>query len=128
MSMKTINFYLALLLMFVCCWANGWADEAEINLQYKGNHNTHYQLPTPADEPDVYYDNEAQEIIVDGDGTAAYYDIEIASAGTLAVVISTQVGGSYGTIDVSSLPSDHVYVITIYSPTGNTYEGTFDTY
>ena len=80
-----------------------------------------------ADEPDVYYDSEAQEIIVDGDGTAAYYDIEIASAGTLAVVISTQVGGSYGTIDVSALPAGHVYVITLRSSLGNTFEGYFET-
>ena len=87
-------------------------------------HN-HHDLPIPADQPDVFYDDDTQEIIVDGLGFVTYYDVEIASAGTLAVVISTQVNGTYDTIDVSSLPSDHVYVITLYSPTGNTYEGTF---
>jgi hypothetical protein len=76
----------------------------------------------------VYYDDDNQEVIIDGGGFISSYNVEIASAGTLVVVMSTQVNGTYDTIDVSSLPSDHVYVITIYSPTGNTYEGTFDTY
>lgn len=100
---------------------------SRIVIHQSGQMPSHYQLPTPADEPDVYHDTDTQEIIVDGDGTAAYYDVEIASAGTLAVVISTQVGGSYGTIDVSALPAGHVYVITLRSSLGNTFEGYFET-
>lgn len=123
--MKTMNCLIALLVMYLCCGLNVWADEAEINLQYKGNHNTHYEFPMPADEPEAYYNDDNQEVIIDGTGYVNYYNVEIASAGTLAVVISTQVNGTYDTIDVSSLPSDHVYVITLYSPTGNTFEGTF---
>lgn len=96
-----------------------------INLHYPGHHSTHYDLPMPADEPEAYYDDDNQVVIIDGTGYVNYYNVEIASAGTLAVVISAQVNGTYDTIDVSSLPSDHVYVITIYSPTGNTFEGTF---
>ena len=121
--MKRILFFT--LFVATCCMTL-FADDtaAQINLQHRNKH-THYEFPVPADQPDVYHDTDAQEIIVDGDGTAAYYDVEIASAGTLAVVISTQVNGTYDTIDVSSLPSDHVYVITLYSPTGNTFEGTF---
>jgi len=42
-------------------------------------------------------------------------------------VISTQVGGSYGTIDVSALPAGHIYVITLRSSLGNTFEGYFET-
>lgn len=123
--MRTAFFYLLLL---VVCF-NLKADEAnQIRIQQVPTGGTHNNLPIPADQPDVYYDDDNQEVIIDGGGFISSYNVEIASAGTLAVVISTQVNGTYDTIDVSSLPSDHVYVITIYSPTGNTYEGTFDTY
>ena len=81
----------------------------------------------PADEPDVYLDTVEQEIIIDGPGVVSYYDVEIASATNWTVFISTQVSGSYGTIDISSLPEGE-YVITIDSPLDNTYEGYFDTY
>ena len=90
-----------------------------------GAANDHYNLPIPADQPDFYNDDDSLEVIVEGLGSVTTYDVEIASAATLTVLISTQINGSYDTIDVSSLPSDHVYVITIYSPTGNTFEGTF---
>ena len=77
--------------------------------------------------PDVYYDGDNQQIIVDGLGVVNYYDVEIASATSFVTVISTQVNGSYDTIDISSLPQGE-YVITIESPWVNTYEGFFDTY
>jgi hypothetical protein len=101
------------------------ADEASINLQYGGNHGDHNNLPFPADMPDVYYDSDNQQIIVDGVGVVTYYDVEIASATNWTVYISTQVSGSYGTIDISSLPQGE-YVITIDSSTGNSFEGYFD--
>lgn len=75
----------------------------------------------------VYYDSDNQVIIIDGDGTISYYDVEISSASTGYVEISTVVNGTYDTIDVSSL-SAGTHVITIESPTGNIYEGTFTTY
>ncbi|MBQ9555205.1 MAG: DUF3244 domain-containing protein [Muribaculaceae bacterium] len=81
----------------------------------------------PADEPDLYYDSTAQQIIIDGDGFVNYYDVEITSQSTWEVVVSTSVSGSYGTIDISSLPDDD-YIITIDTPLGNTYEGYFQTY
>ena len=57
----------------------------------------------------------------------SYYDVEITSMSTSATVLTTQVGGSYDTIDISSLPADD-YLITIDTPLGNTYGGYFDTY
>ena len=102
-------------------------DEESINLHYPGHHGTHYEYPVPADQPDVYFDTVNQEIIIDGGGEVTYYDVEIASVSTWTVVISTQVNGYYDTIDVSSLPTGE-YCITIDSPTGNSFEGFFDTY
>ncbi len=101
------------------------ANYTPIVIKHGGAAGDHHDLPIPADQPDVYYDDDNQELIIEGLGFVTTYDVEIASAATLTVLISTQVNGYYDTIDVSSLPSDHVYVITLYSPTGNTFEGTF---
>lgn len=114
-----------LILIIALVSISSYALRRDVIINNGAQQHNHYNLPIPADQPDVYYDDDTQEIIIDGDGTVTYYDVEIASAATLTVLISTQVNGSYDTIDVSSLPSGHVYVITLYSPTGNTFEGTF---
>ena len=98
-----------------------------IIIYHGGNMPTHHDLPIPADMPDVYYNSDAQQIIIDGLGVVNFYDVEITSQSTWDVVVSTSVNGSYGTIDISSLPDDD-YIITIDSPLGNTYEGYFQTY
>ncbi len=111
------------------CFLISFADDdskAPINLQHNGPVD-HSGIPIPADEPEVYYDSETQEIIIDGMGFVSYYDVEITSMSTSATVLTTQVGGSYDTIDISSLAADD-YLITIDTPLGNTYEGYFDTY
>ena len=104
-----------------------FADNDRIVLTPNSNVKDHFDIPVPADEPEVYYDNETQEIIIDGMGFVSYYDVEITSMSTSATVLTTQVGGSYDTIDISSLAADD-YLITIDTPLGNTYEGYFDTY
>ena len=83
-------------------------------------------LPLYFDMPDAYYNYciKTQEILIDGHGVVNYYDVEITSPVTNAVEISTQVDGSYDTIDISSL-APGLHVITIESPSGNIYEGTF---
>ena len=103
-----------------------YASVNSIALNKKGSSGNHSQLPMPADMPDVYHDTTNQDIIIDGLGVVDYYDVEIASATSFITVITTQVNGSYDTIDISSLPQGE-YVITIESPWGNIYEGFFDT-
>ena len=103
-----------------------FADNDRIVLTPNNNGNNHYEIPLPADEPEVYYDSETQEIIIDGMGFVNYYDVEIATAASYVTVLTTQVNGYYDTIDISSLPQSH-YIITIESPLGNTFEGYFDT-
>lgn len=101
----------------------------EIILRTGGVQHDHMGLPIyPADLPDVYYDDDEQEIIIDGPGSeASYYDVDIVSMSTLDTVLSTQVNGSYDTIDVSSLPDDN-YKIVITSSNENTYYGYFTNY
>ena len=95
-----------------------------IQLHKKGAVGTHFDLPVPAIEPDVYYDSDAQQIIVEGTGNVSYYDVEITALSTFDVPISTRIDGTYDTIDISSLPSDD-YVISINTPLNIRYEGLF---
>ena len=70
------------------------------------------------------YNAKTQEITIDGNGSVSYYDVEISSPVTNTVEISTQVDGTYDTFSISSLPTG-THVITITSPSGNVFEGTF---
>ncbi len=82
----------------------------------------------PADQPDVYYDEDEQEITIDGQWSeASYYDVDIVSMSTLDTMLSTRVDSSDDTIDVSSLPDDN-YKIVITSSNYNVYEGYFTNY
>lgn len=74
-----------------------------------------------------FYDNKTQDIIIDGNGAVSYYDVEISSPVTNTVELTTQVNGTYDSFDISSL-STGPHVITIESPSGNIYEGTFTKY
>jgi hypothetical protein len=96
---------------------------AAINIQHK-SHDNHFELPVPADQPAVYLDIQAQQIIIEGNGCASYYDVEITALSTFDVPISTRVNGNNAVIDISSLPSDD-YVIDIDTPMGNSFQGDF---
>ena len=52
-------------------------NEKRINLQHKGNLHNHFDQPVLADQPDVYYDDDNFQIIIDGGGEVTYYDVEI---------------------------------------------------
>ena len=115
-----------LLILFLASSLFANADHEAIVLRDGGNQHNHSGLPIwPADQPDVYYDDDEQEIIIDGPGSeASYYDVDIVSMSTLDTMLSAQVNGYYGTIDVSSLPDDN-YKIVITSSNFNEYEGYF---
>ena len=124
MNLKKIVLSLfVLLLSYTMCYI--YAGEKEINMQNKGYHGPHTEYYTPADQPDVYYNDVNQTIIINGGGAVSYYDVGIAPVSSSVPVISTQVSGYYDTIDVSSLSATE-YIITIYSPTGNEFEGFFE--
>ena len=90
-----------------------------------GAANGHYDFPAPAVQPEVYYDDVAQEIIIVGTGNATYYNVVIESVNDWDVSLSTQVNGSYDTIDISSLPADE-YCITITTAWNDTFVGYFE--
>ena len=100
-------------------------NEKKINIHHTGHEHNHFDHPVLADQPDVYYDDDNFQIIIDGGGEVTYYDVQITSMTTWYVVISTVVSGYYDTIDVSSLAAGE-YCITITAPTGHEFEGFFD--
>ena len=124
------HFKIILFSLLICCFSsNTYAftrDEVSIhiNIRHVPHGGTHLDQPIPADQPDVYLDTSNALIIIDGGGEVAYYDVEIESMTTWFTVISTQVNGTYDTIDVSSLAAGD-YMITITSPTGHEFEGFF---
>lgn len=122
--MKKILF---IILLFASYCNISFADSKPIVVHNSGIEDDRPIDPTNVDMPHVFYDTDAQEIILYGTGYVSYYDVEISSASSGYVEISTVVNGTYDTIDVSSLPTG-THVITIESPTGNIYEGTFSTY
>ena len=72
------------------------------------------------DAPQAYYDAKEQIIIIDGGGAVSYYDVEITSPSSGILEIAT-------TVDISSLSAGS-HTITIETPTGHVYEGTFTSY
>ena len=77
-----------------------------------------------ADMPDLIYDSETNQIIVDGQNSS-YYDVIITSLATEQVVFMTVIDGNYDIIDASIMPSG-AYVIYLTSSHGNAYSWTFD--
>ena len=115
---------LLLLFIFASFFIVMKADFRPIVIQNGGGGHDHLDHPILFDQPDVYLDTSNQVIIIDGGGEVTYYDVEIESMTTWLVVISTQVNGTYDTIDISSLTPGE-YMITITSPTGHEFEGFF---
>ena len=118
-------FYILLLMVPFGLFADN-SHEIPINLEHKHQGGPRDGLPIYFDIPVAYYcyDDKSQWILIDGGGAVSYYDVEISVPVTNYVEISTQVDGTYDTFDISSLsPGSHV--ITIESPSGNIYEGTF---
>lgn len=122
--MKRIILMLVLALSFYGEMVADGEAAAQINLQHKKHNGGRPNVLD--DEPNAYYDSNLQQIIIDGNGTVNYYDVNITSLTTWNLVISCLVNGSYDTIDISSLPADDYQIVisSIY----NVYEGYFSNY
>ena len=90
--MKRTLSLLLLLLFSVQLFADN--TETVIILNGKGGHRS--DLPLYFDIPTAFYiyGPKTQDIIIDGNGVVSYYDVEISSATTNTVEMSTQ--GKYG--------------------------------
>ncbi len=102
-----------ILLFVISIYGNMAADgtaAAQINLQHKKLGGP--RADDPVVEPEAFIDYFEHVIIIDGGDDVSYYEVEITSAITF---------------DVSSLAAGS-HIITITSPLGDVYEGTFTTY
>ena len=104
-----------------------FADPNPVIVHNGGSVDDRSQNLTQTDMPRVYYDNDTHEIIIDGGGEVSYYEVEITSAINGYYELYNLVNGMYDTFDVSSLSAGS-HIITITSPLGNIYEGTFTVY
>lgn len=96
----------------------------EIEIHQNGQMPTHNEYYPPADMPEVFIDLDEMEVIIEADGFADYYVVNIVSQVSMQSVIYTQISGYGDSIDVSSLP-DAYYRIVITSSNNNVYEGYF---
>lgn len=119
-----LNGFVLIVMYLSSCLLSCFADEASINLHYKGNHGTHNEYYPPADMPGAYFDSDEMEIIIEADGFADYYVVNIISQVSMQSVIYTQISGYGDSIDISSLP-DAYYHIIITSSNNNVFEGYF---
>ena len=123
MKNKIFSILMLMILAFPALADGGSTNQIYIEHRHHGgNHSEHF---IPADMPEVYYDSDAQEIILVANGFSSYYYVEIGPSSWVTPVISTQVDGYGDTIDVSALVSDYYYTIRITSEFGNQFEGEF---
>ena len=114
-------------LLFILFAIVGFTSKADLepvvihNGGSAGNHSEYYP---PADMPEVYYDDDTNEIIIVADGFASYYNVLIIRNSTNQTMISTQISGYGDSIDISSLPSDN-YLLVITSEYNNVFQGNF---
>ncbi len=98
---------------------------AQINLQHKKHGGP--RADDPVVEPEAFIDYFEHVIIIDGGDDVSYYEVEITSAINGYYELFTLVNGTYDTFDVSSLSAGS-HTISITSPFGDVYEGTFTTF
>ena len=124
MNSLRIVFFIALAMSALGMTAQTRDGEQKLNMQHVGHHGHHSEYFPPADMPEVYYDSDEMEIIIEADGFASYYIVEIISIATSQSMVYTQIGGYGDNIDISSLAPCY-YRIVITSEYDNVYEGYF---
>lgn len=100
------------------------ANYSPIIIQNGGGGHDHSEHYATADMPEVYYDEDTDEIIIVADGFSSYYNVVIIRNTPWQTVISTQVSGYGDTIDISSLSAGS-YTIVITSEFNNVFDGQF---
>lgn len=125
MIMKRILLFLLLTISIYGNMAADGTTAAQINLQHKKHGGP--RADDPVVETEAFIDYFEHVIIIDGGDDVSYYEVEITSAINGYYELFTLVNGTYDTFDVSSLSAGS-HTISITSPFGDVYEGTFTTY
>lgn len=121
--MRRIFFLIMATAVFFTSFADN-GSAASINLEHQG-HDNHIEHYLPADAPEAYYDSDEMKIIIETEGFASYYTVEVLSMENTHSVIYTHINGCGDTIDVSSL-CEGCYKLVITSEYNNVYIGYFN--
>ena len=118
--MKILSLFF--IYVFFATQTNANCTKLQISRPSKINNRTEYYTPT--DEPTVYYNDEEQTIVIEGEGVVDYYDVVISSIGSRQTMCATTVNGISDTIDISTFPAGE-YQLTITSSNNNMFHGQF---
>lgn len=121
--MRRIFFLIMATAMFFTSFADN-GSAASINLEHQG-HDNHIEHYLPADALEAYFDSDEMKIIIEAEGFANYYTVEVLSMENTQSVIYTQINGYGDSIGVSSLCAGY-YQLVITSEYNNVYIGFFN--
>ena len=116
--------YVLLIIIFSLLVALDASARRRINLSQGGQVPGHIEYYPPADMPEAYFDDVDMEIVIEAEGYADYYIVEVVSMVSSQTMIYSQIDGYGDTIDVSSLPIGY-YQVIITSSNNNVFEGYF---
>ena len=114
------RFNIIIILIAICSITAMAQNRPDVTHQTTGDDRLKFIL----DVPTLTYDEDAQEIIVQG-SQAQYYTVSITATPSQMVVLETVIDGEYDVIDVSMLTAGS-YDITLISSNRNTYSWTFN--
>ena len=115
------RFSIIAILITICGMTAMAQNRPDVTHQSTGDDREKY---TPVmDMPALVYDEDAQEIFVEG-SQSNYYMVSITMQPTQMVVLETMIDGTFDIIDVSSLVAGN-YTITLTSSSWNNYSWTF---
>jgi len=116
------RFNIIIILIAICSITAMAQNRPDVTHQTTGDDRNIFKFIL--DVPTLTYDEDAQEIIVQG-SQAQYYTVSITATPSQMVVLETVIDGEYDVIDVSMLTVGS-YDITLISSNRNTYSWTFN--
>lgn len=103
---------------------NDVSARRQIDIHQNGQMPSRSETLAQTEPPCFYYDSKTQEVIIEGNGYVAYYEVEMISLTTLQLVFYGTISSFGSTIDISYLPKDN-YAIIITSSDNSVYEDFF---
>ena len=121
MKTKLLVTFIFLLALTVKAGITGSPSTDRVILQKKGQDHTEYNIPTYL--PDVWYDEDAWTLLVQGHNYYTYFNYYILDADG-DCQLSGGIGGGTELIDLPALDPG-LCTLRLVAPGGDTYEGTF---
>lgn len=101
-------------------------DRPDLGHQTTGRDRGGQVIDRLINQPALTYDSKREIIIVQSDGNAVMYLVTFTNVQSNVEVYTAVIGGTYDEIDVSMLPSNVLYDITLDDCNGHIYHYTFN--